>query len=343
MNATRKLVLHVGTHKTGTKTLQLFSAVNREEFFKYGVYVPRAGRVELADRTYTPGHHQLAWDAMYGHDPAALRALAEEIAQHPAPLTFVSSEDFEYSIAPRQPLTALREAFEAMGLHVYPLLYVRRQDSYAESIYAQFVRGGIVLRPGEFLKQIFEAGRFSPSGNTLYIDFDYRRLVESLADGFGNDTVVARPWRANVDPMWLPQDLLRVFSAVAGLDVSGNLQVPVPFANARDTLGTVLETARQTRGADRLPTARELVAAHFPERLPLLERRFTMLDRDESLALLGRFAESNAYLRTHAGCDVGFERPEQIAPADHSHWTDAAEQRELLEAVLAAYGHSRTG
>jgi hypothetical protein len=336
----RRVVLHVGTHKTGTKTLQLFTAVNRDALERLGVYVPRAGRVELQERTFSPGHHQVAWDAMYGADPVALRELCAEIASKSAPLAFVSSEDFEYLIGPQAPLAGVRSAIEQTGADVVALVYFRRQDSYAESTYAQFIRGGVVRPVRVFLEEILERGHFDPFESPLYIGFDYREVIHGLGSIFGFERIVARPWRANPDPAWLPQDLLRVFSRVGGSPVDGNLEIPVPFANPRDTLGTVLETARAAYKDRDVPAAVDVVDELFPEKRPLLDRRFLMLDRSESLAVLERFAASNAYLRTNAGCDIGFEDAGHVAPAEHPHWQDAAEQRQVLDAVLERFAQS---
>src|SRR6185437_11320464 len=89
----RKALVHVGTHKTGTKTIQLFLSHNWAALREAGLYIPNAGRVRFDASNATPGHHDLV-KALTGTDRAAIDDFKEEIASENAASIFISSEEF---------------------------------------------------------------------------------------------------------------------------------------------------------------------------------------------------------------------------------------------------------
>ncbi|MCC6306594.1 MAG: hypothetical protein IT545_15560, partial [Rhodobacteraceae bacterium] len=96
----KRLILHIGSHKTGTTHIQSTFARNPAALDAIGVLYPRAGRIHEA-------HFQLCWQLK---DPklaalplAALpawAALLAEIEATPHPLAVVSSEEFGLGLDP---------------------------------------------------------------------------------------------------------------------------------------------------------------------------------------------------------------------------------------------------
>ena len=78
--STRICYIHVGTHKTGTTSIQRFLALNRERFADAGVLLPRAGCDNSPEYV---SHHQLAYEltrsAHFDPQYGGLDAIAEEL------------------------------------------------------------------------------------------------------------------------------------------------------------------------------------------------------------------------------------------------------------------------
>jgi len=128
----KTIYLHIGTHKTGSTSLQFFlhraaSALGRE-----GVLYPIAGRSES-----TPwGHHQLSGEI--GLDPDGLHGgawdtLKEEVNDWKGEAILLSSEDF--SLWTAQQIDRLRHVFA--GHRVEVIVYLRRPFDFIRSSYKQ--------------------------------------------------------------------------------------------------------------------------------------------------------------------------------------------------------------
>jgi hypothetical protein len=87
------VVVHIGTHKTGTKSLQSMLGHHSTWFADQGLYYPVTGRLQDG------GHHNIAWQLCgdFRFDPAngSLYDLVGELDRRRPPNVFLSSEDFE--------------------------------------------------------------------------------------------------------------------------------------------------------------------------------------------------------------------------------------------------------
>ena len=92
-----RLILHIGTYKTGTSSVQKFLDERRSELRKVGVCYPQVG---MGDSTTAPGHHEFALlaDQGQGQVSSDLRRLAtaalEEFAASGCTTLILSAEDF---------------------------------------------------------------------------------------------------------------------------------------------------------------------------------------------------------------------------------------------------------
>src|SRR6202022_3469950 len=70
--------IHIGTHKTGTTSIQHLLSRNSSALRQMGYYYPDAGRLELH-----PGHHNLAWgisgDRRFRDDYGTIDDLIREV------------------------------------------------------------------------------------------------------------------------------------------------------------------------------------------------------------------------------------------------------------------------
>ncbi|MFA5581313.1 MAG: hypothetical protein WDA25_05100 [Paracoccaceae bacterium] len=135
------LNIHIGLPKTGTTSLQVFCARQRSWLAAQGLYYPATMRAPMP----TSSQHRYINAAMraqfadggHGGDHA-LAMLAQEISRQNLRNALISEEQFSYDSARSAPFLArLRAQF-----NVRILVFLRQQDQWAESMYAQAVRGG---------------------------------------------------------------------------------------------------------------------------------------------------------------------------------------------------------
>ncbi|MDO3385492.1 hypothetical protein QWI17_06515 [Gilvimarinus sp. SDUM040013] len=132
----KRILLHIGRHKSGTTSLQTFFSLNRRALIERGIYYPETGVRNF-------GHHLIAEPfpmrrigklrARYSPlQNSLVQALRDEIDSAPVGTILISSEAFQ-NMAPE----VAASLFSGYDVHV--IAYVRDQLSYLVSSYAQEV------------------------------------------------------------------------------------------------------------------------------------------------------------------------------------------------------------
>ena len=134
-----KIILHIGTAKTGTKTIQKLLHENKKILDENGVYCPIVGRL----RPDMGGHHLLPRSILYPdmHDQSVWSLLINELkdeVNEQYPLIILSSEDF--SLLTPKDILLVREYLS--GFDVTILVYLRNQKDFMISLYNQFIKTG---------------------------------------------------------------------------------------------------------------------------------------------------------------------------------------------------------
>lgn len=199
------LVLHIGSGKTGTSSIQQFLRINRPRLARRGILYPHApGRARHTQLGfYVKTEEELArtveWTRAGHGDLASFKAdfeqrLAAEIAEA-APRRLVMSDEALYN-ASDDSVRRTRALAERIADRVRVIVYVRRQDDHLVSRYQQVVKTGAVetleefarrdhsstydyagrlatwqrlMEPDAFVVRRFEPSRFGEGG--LYQDF----------------------------------------------------------------------------------------------------------------------------------------------------------------------------
>ncbi len=184
----KTLYLHIGSPKTGTTSIQNVFTRNRAALAEMGVFYPPTFAARQA-------HHDLAWAMrnkfglarQSGIQPgASLDEIAEElvsaVCQSPAPAAVVSSEAFFHlGRQSRKALQLLRRVFSPFEVRI--VVYLRRQDLFFESNYAQNVKAGAYHRdPPET--------RFLATLEQQWLCYD--RLLRPWEQAFGRENIVLR-------------------------------------------------------------------------------------------------------------------------------------------------------
>jgi hypothetical protein len=284
--------VHVGTHKTGTTAIQRFLAGNRERLALDGLYYPRTGWLSGA----LPGHHNVASELAgdrFDRAAGTLGDVVAEIARARPRNACLSSENFEYLHVRDDALAALRDAIVAIGYRPRIVVYVRAQDEYAESLYAELVKHGMLLPFASFLDAVTGAG-------VVWYDrawafrFEYTKLASRFAAVFGSDAVIVRAYRDDGAAGSIVPDFL---DAIGVAPPAAAAAEPPVYENMRLTTGGVIEqlfrnTAAHLHDAGLAAAGAELVARD-PHAASEPFRPLTPRDRERVGA---RFAGDNARL-----------------------------------------------
>ena len=175
-----KLVLHIGTHKTATTTIQNTFAANSGLLAQHGVIYPRFSRVT--------GHHGLVpnWPRMprpYHLPGGSLETLAK-IASHHADsddTVFLSSEEFS-RIRHLAEIGRIRDAFAEFD-RVEVVCVLRTQWQFLQSVYLQISKKSSPPHPPLFVQPVIESGMC----HGLWVD--YNGILDALEPHFAGDEI----------------------------------------------------------------------------------------------------------------------------------------------------------
>lgn len=178
-----KVFVHVGAHKTGTTSFQVWLRENAEALAREGVLVPTTGTVSS-----NSGHHNVAWqlrgDPRFRPALGTLEDLLAEIAISNAKAAILSAEGLEYLSDYPRGLKWLDGELRWAGHQPVYIWVHRLPETYFVSLHAQLSRVG---RPTGFFRMISEiliVGKLSFPDRSYYFDpagfaRQWRRVVAS--------------------------------------------------------------------------------------------------------------------------------------------------------------------
>lgn len=299
------LYFHIGTHKTGSTSIQNTLAKSRSDLASSGVFYP----------DIFPGlnaHHPISRLTGWGGSkaqPDKILSLAEwcykEANEIDAHTVLISSESL--SIIPR---ANLLEPFSKF-FDVKVLLYVKRQDTYLESLYNQHVKSYDLRYSGSIL-DFNDSHKFHERRG-----FDYLRIARDWSEVFGEGAVEVREY---------PSDSSFGFDAV--LDLFSLLKIDPPIRGSKrrwDNEGVPASAIPYLSYMNKFEVSisrhREIIAwlrNNFQD-----SRRYRLLDRDSAFSFLSYFRNSNEILfkkfarQDPSGFDIPVDYSERFSYIDH--------------------------
>ena len=308
-----KAIIHIGTTKTGSTTIQTFLRKNRRALKKRSIFTPT---------TRTGG-------GLHSHAclPAATYLFDEWEKRHPrfaTGINTVAQQDRlrkklcrEIETNCRKDDTAIfscealcyfsHQEVEQVKKFLSPLfdditivLYLRRQPEWLISIYAQRVKKGNSHSFDNFLNEY-------PKDERL---LDYRRLIENWSSIFGKDKIKVRVFDRKE---FHNNDLLDDFAHTVGLEMTGLLRTEdtnTSFGSAETEFLRLLNK----RGRRNLELS---LAKMF---LPRTGEKAYFLNRQEAQRILDQCREGNDWVaREYCGRDKLFSEdvsmyPEEVSP-----------------------------
>lgn len=276
---TPRLILHVGTHKTGTTTLQALMAAHRPALAAAGVCYPDTTRSSVP---HLPKHSSLFEALVAGPEPFAREygLIVEEFARSGADTLVLSEEGLS---GPRcHGFGAMARFAEAFDVTV--VCYLRRQDRMVESLWNQY------CREGHEKQQI---ARYIRRERVL-MRLDYGRM---LAFWQGIGTVRAVSYEAAVQG----PGLVASFAAVTGLPLPAGADRRENVSPSMGCAAVLAELNRHGIAADWQAIERALGPA----------ARRTALGTGLRRDLLDRFAGVNAELAARFGVQFDTALPDE--------------------------------
>ena len=214
----RHVILHIGTMKTGTTSIQQVFAKRRDDILAQGAYYPKTPGSQAHELlTYAAAGGQRgpkAGDAFWkGADPqmrlrqfrtefeAEMRAVPEGVGR-----VILSDERFSFYLRSREHIAALKAILDPYFDSFAVVAYLRRQDSFLASRYAEQLRVGTVGEPDHRHK----------NPDRLQ-DYDYRWLLGNWAAVFGDAAVQPRIYERVTKGGF---DSVKDFLVACGLDLT---------------------------------------------------------------------------------------------------------------------------
>lgn len=177
-----KVVLHIGTHKTATTTIQDMFSLNAGLLAQHGLIYPH-----LYPRLpAVTGHHGLVmdWNPLPKHyelPGGSVAALSRIAANHAGSdrTVFLSSEEFSRGRdGARVDFTALRQALSAFD-EIEVICVLREQWQFVQSIYLEVSKIQVPPRPPQFVEMVLR----DDIVEGLWTDYNklYDHLLQSFA------------------------------------------------------------------------------------------------------------------------------------------------------------------
>lgn len=282
--------LHIGTHKTGTTSLQIFLTANEQCLERNGIFIPRSGR-------YVPesGHYNLFWelagDERFNSALGSWSDTVSEICSRNPPVVCLSCEDFIHLRRMPDALCRIRQELNSIGYEVRIVVYLRPQADCIESVYVELVKHGLDVAFRKYFGEIFLSDPNAVPKWWTY-PFDYGEILDPFAKVFGADCMTVRPYRANRSSKYLIDDFISVVSRgnrIPGLDFSACRERHNPSLNFAQVVE--LSLANRRKSGVFAPSTSSIPDGHF------MQGRFDPLDLRDLMRIHRRFRESNRVLR----------------------------------------------
>lgn len=136
----KTLYLHIGLHKTATKTIQLGLANRKKNLLDRNYYIPISGNLlpNMAE------HNRLTNALRYNKDQIYIfDELLDEIKQRQEENIIISAEGF--SELDEESIWVVKNYFKEFNVKI--VIYLRRQDAWLQSLWIQDAKLGVTLKP----------------------------------------------------------------------------------------------------------------------------------------------------------------------------------------------------
>lgn len=334
MNKRFKLcILHIGTEKTGTSTIQSFLNLNREDLSKAGLFYPTTS-TRGSQWEFVAISHPTPWDTDIGKElnisnqaeKSAFRDLCLANIESQAKLVpkadvlLISSEHFHSRLTEIEMIKELKSALDPLVEKFRIIVYFRRQDELAVSFYTTRIKSGYQ-----------GSDVFLPTAGKQLLYFQYDELFDRWAKVFGADTICPGLYDAVRKQ---ENGLLMDFCRLAEIDYKG-LTIPKWKNKSLNSDGLSFVKSINYMYKDKVDLLSDIDRLHLINICSELNvGRFFPISREQAKAFHDQFAENNARLQQLAFPHI----PPPIFNSDFSFYPEVAEElpAEYNDAVIQA-------
>ncbi len=320
----KKVILHIGTGKTGSSTIQntLYS-LRRVLKKRYGVDYALCGLSEVNHYGEIIHAHYQFVDWLKKRRLEKLEIARSYIQNSTCKTIVFSCESFYHDLRDEE-IALLHNLFSDFQLCI--VCYVRRQDLYVESAYKQQVKVGAFTMPfSDF------ADDHSNVNYLFEAHANYYRLLSLWADYFGVDSVRVIPFeRRYMKNGDLVEDFFSIFGAVEALSCGNASLSNVGFPSQ------LVETIRYYNYLGIVPDDRRQYFIAFLK-AQAQYRDFPLANDGIRRGILKNYAEANSKLFEKFGIDQIWELPEFVLSENDESMDDvepSVSERELLAKML---------
>lgn len=271
-----KLIVHIGTHKTGSTLFQNVSKSLSGELIKSKIFYPIEGFSQS-------GHHELAWALMSGNEIHAMDLIykiKEDAKKSGCHTILLSSEEFEFV----RDFKLVKRVFA--GFDVELIVYLRRQDKYLESEYNQHVK----MYDVRFDQDIFKFYMF----HNFNQRFSYSWLLNVWKENLTLSFLHVKSFDQEVKSNNL---LSSFFNCLGGLSALVDGEVSKSKSNVGLPSEAIIYLARLNRVAG-LNKSSHLHAIKLLTEM-YSQKKKNFLDESFSKRLVDKYRESNNYISRH--------------------------------------------
>jgi hypothetical protein len=311
----KTVLLHIGTHKAASTTIQSGLEINRKPLLVNGWLYPKSGYVYR-------GQHNIAWqikdDRRYRAAWGTLRDLLEEIETSGAENVILSSEDFENFSADQ--VEYLNR--ELSPHHVAIIVYLRRQDKFLQSFWSQRVKtsGSSLDFESWLASEVFA----KEEGEPLLGDYD--ELLERWARTFGPERIRVRV----LEHSQLEGHVFVDFLKTSGIGDDPRFKLPAdknisPSLKTLEITRHTMRVFRKYAGSDDQDLMNKLdrLIRRYADREGWNQQRLNLMTKELYSRISERFARSNARVaRKYLGREVLFQEDFEEEPISEFHMHD---------------------
>jgi hypothetical protein len=180
----RRTILHIGAPRAGSTYIQNFLERNRANLLVNGILYPRTGIFrETGARSFRTSGHEALVQCLKDRDVQILHDYRREIEAAGTLDTIVFSAENLFASSPTG-IDLLARTLANTRTSV--VVYLRRQDEWAESMYVEWTTGGHWRTTSSFAGFL----RDQEAAGIL----NYADIVERWANRFGRENIVVRPF-----------------------------------------------------------------------------------------------------------------------------------------------------
>ncbi|MEM6371392.1 MAG: hypothetical protein AAF727_01240 [Pseudomonadota bacterium] len=201
-----RLIIHIGSQKTGSTSIQTFLTQNPDKMAAAGLSYVQAGRGPAA-------HNKLAFKRDTDQFPRIMNRLVNEVQNAPDQTHVISAEMLFTTRMARSLIEYLPDDLRA---ETQIIAYIRRQDKFLEAMYKQVVKTGRFKGTAQDYAQKREAALM------------YSKILGVYADGFGADNVTVLPYERD---RFREGDVILDMCAHLGMTDVSRADLPEKFSN----------------------------------------------------------------------------------------------------------------